>query len=124
MSTWDIQPSEVGGVLSSVAGLIGEEGGSEGLVGCMEKIEDRVMEISEEADSGPISIALGEFATEQFGLMGGMASLTVSAIQGASDATTHYVNGQLDMAAEAQAGAGEVPEPEPAPQNPDGAQYL
>ncbi|RKS06917.1 hypothetical protein DFP74_2567 [Nocardiopsis sp. Huas11] len=116
MSTWDIQPSEVGGVLTTVSGFIGEEGGSECLVGCMEKIEARIVEISEEANSGPVSIALGEFAEVQFGVMGGMASLTVSALTGASEATTHYVEGNLTMAAEAQAGAGEVPEPENLPE--------
>lgn len=120
MSNWNIQPQEVGGVLTTVAGHIGEEGGSEGLIGCMNKIEDRLTSISEEADSVPISIALGEFAQHYFGVMGDMASLTISAIEGAGEATNHYVNGNLEMAAESQAGAGEVPEPEFTPYDPYG----
>jgi len=113
MSAWNIQPSEVGVVLTAVAGHIGEEGGSEGLVGAMTSTESLLTSISEEAGSTPISIALGEFAEHNFGLMGDMAGVTVSAVTGASQATTHYVNGNLTMAADAQENAGVVPEPEP-----------
>lgn len=113
MSAWNIQPPEVGAVLTTVAGYIGEEGGSEGLVGSMTSAETLLTSISEEADSAPISVALGEFAEHNFGLMGDMAGVTVSAVTGASEATTHYVNGNLTMAAEAQQNAGVVPEPEP-----------
>ncbi|OOC56647.1 MULTISPECIES: DUF6507 family protein [Nocardiopsis] len=111
MSKWNIQPSDVGGVLTAVAAHIGEEGGSEGLVGAMTAVEELVTEISTEANSAPVSVALGEFAQHNFDLMGDMASLTVSAVSGASEATTQYVNGNLDMAAEAQENAGVVPEP-------------
>ncbi|WP_433698641.1 DUF6507 family protein [Nocardiopsis sp. CA-288880] len=113
MSAWNILPSEVGGVLSTVAGHIGEEGGSEGLVGSMTSTETLLTSISGEANSAPVSMALGEFAEYNFGLMGDMAGVTVSAVTGASEATTHYVNGNLEMAAEAQQNAGVVPEPEP-----------
>ncbi|NKY98208.1 DUF6507 family protein [Nocardiopsis alborubida] len=113
MSKWNIQPADVGAVLTSVAGHIGEEGGSDGLVGAMTSAESLITEISTEADSAPVSVALGEFAEHNFGLMGDMAGLTVSAVTGASEATTHYFNGNTEMAAEAQANAGVVPEPEP-----------
>ncbi|WP_174545951.1 DUF6507 family protein [Nocardiopsis dassonvillei] len=113
MSGWNIQPAEVGAVLTSVAGYIGEEGGSDGLVGAMTSAENLITAINEEANSTPVSVALGEFAEHNFGLMGDMAGLTVSAVTGASEATTHYFNGNLDMAAEAQENAGVIPEPEP-----------
>ncbi|MFI6578828.1 DUF6507 family protein [Nocardiopsis sp. NPDC050513] len=118
MSTWDITPSDVGGVLTAVAGHLGEEGGSDGLVGSMTAIEGRLTAINEKAGSVPVSVALGEFAEHHFGLLSGMASLTVSAVTGTSEATTAYVNGNLEMAAQHQAAAGEVPEPEP--RNPGG----
>ncbi|WDZ91586.1 DUF6507 family protein [Nocardiopsis sp. HUAS JQ3] len=113
MTGWNIQPAEVGAVLTSVAGYIGEEGGGDGLVGAMTSAEGLITAVSEEADSAPVSVALGEFAEHNFGLMGDMAGLTVSAVTGASEATTHYFNGNLDMAAEAQENAGVIPEPEP-----------
>ncbi|WP_159941377.1 MULTISPECIES: DUF6507 family protein [unclassified Nocardiopsis] len=118
MSKWNIQPGEVGAVLTNVAGYIGEEGGSDGLVGAMTSTESLLTAISEEANSAPVSMALGEFATHNFGLMGDMAGLTVSAVTGASEATTAYVNGNLEMAAEAQENAGVIPEPEPRPYGP------
>ncbi|MFD6951045.1 MULTISPECIES: DUF6507 family protein [unclassified Nocardiopsis] len=70
-------------------------------------------------DGAPVSIALGELARHDFDLMGDMASLTVSAVSGASEATTQYVNGNLDMAAEAREDAGVVPGPEPPAYGPN-----
>ncbi|MDE3723916.1 DUF6507 family protein [Nocardiopsis sp. N85] len=113
MSQWNIQPAAVGGVLTTVAGHLGEEGSGEGLIGVMENIEKHLGECGDCAQSGVVGMALGEFATHYFKTMGDMASLTMSAVSGASKATTHYVNGNLEMAEEAQGNAGVVPEPEP-----------
>ncbi|MEE2046212.1 DUF6507 family protein [Nocardiopsis tropica] len=113
MTAWNIQPAEVGAVLTTTMSYLGEEGGGEGLFGDMETIEQRVTSLSTHINSAPIGIALGEFAEHNFGLMGDMAGVTVSAVTGASEATTHYVNGNLEMAAEAQQNAGVLPEPEP-----------
>lgn len=115
MSKWNIQPTGVGEVLTNVADHLGEEGGDEGLIGSMTATEEILTSLSEEAGSAPVSMALSEFAEHVFGLMGDMASLTVSAVTGASEATTHYVNGDLEMAAESQENAGVVPEPEEPP---------
>ncbi|MCK9872535.1 DUF6507 family protein [Nocardiopsis dassonvillei] len=79
MSGWNIRPADVGAVLTSVVGHIGEEGGGDGLVGAMASAENLITAVSEEADSTPVSVALGEFAEHDFGLMGDMAGLTVSA---------------------------------------------
>ncbi|MFW6640711.1 DUF6507 family protein [Nocardiopsis algeriensis] len=113
MSTWDIQPAEVGGVLKTVAGHLGEQGSGEGLVGVMEKIQDDIETMGTYTDSPIVNMALGEFASHYFPIMKGMASLTISAVTGASQATTHYMNGNLEMAEDAQENAGVVPEPEP-----------
>ncbi|MCP3014991.1 DUF6507 family protein [Nocardiopsis dassonvillei] len=115
MSQWNIQPAAVGGVLTAVAGHLGEEGGGDGLIGVMQKVEEHLVDSGDYAKSPVIGMALGEFAEHYFAIMSEMAGLTVSAVSGASEATTHYVEGDLDMAAESQASAGTIPEPEPEP---------
>ncbi|XKK37198.1 DUF6507 family protein [Nocardiopsis sp. ARC36] len=112
MSAWNILPSEVGGVLTTVAGHIGEEGGSEGLVGSMTSTEALLTSISGEANSTPVSMALGEFAEHNFGLMGDMAGVAVSAVTNTSLAVQYYVDGNLQMATDTQRDAGVIPEPE------------
>ncbi|MFF8767045.1 DUF6507 family protein [Nocardiopsis dassonvillei] len=115
MSQWNIQPAAVGGVLQSVAGHLGEEGSGEGLVGVMESVEEHLVDSGEYAKSGVVGMALGEFAEHYFGIMGDIAGLTMAAVTGASEATTHYMDGNLEMAEESQANAGVIPEPEPPP---------
>src|SRR5699024_12756867 len=63
----------------------------------------------------PITIAIGEFSEHYFGLIGDMLSLTSNALQETSNAVTHYVNGQEEMALESQENAGVVPPPPPPP---------
>ncbi|WP_433696763.1 DUF6507 family protein [Nocardiopsis sp. CA-288880] len=115
MSQWNIQPAAVGGVLQAVAGHLGEEGSGEGLVGVMENVEEHLVDSGEYAKSGIVGMALGEFAEHYFGIMGDIAGLTMAAVTGASEATTHYMNGNLEMAEEAQANAGVIPPPPPPP---------
>lgn len=109
MSAWDIRPSEVLTVLETVMGHVGEEGGGQGLVGGMERLETNLTDASEHAASPVVSMALGEFAEHVFGITGDMVRLTGSGIQGAGEATDHYNNGNLEMAAESQANAVQVP---------------
>ncbi|MES0834650.1 DUF6507 family protein [Nocardiopsis tropica] len=111
MSSWNIQPAEVGGVLTTVAGHLGEEGGGDGLVGHITKVGEYVTLCMEEANSGPVNTALAEVGEYHFGHMGDMVALTVSAVQGAYEATMAYIEGDLEMAAQHQAAAGEIPEP-------------
>lgn len=110
MSKWEIRPAEVGGVLTTVVGHLGEEGG-DGMIGHMTDIGEYIDLCHEEANSGPISTALAEVAEYHFGLMGDMAALTASAVQGTYEATMAYIEGDLEMAAQHQAAAGQVPEP-------------
>ncbi|MCY9787763.1 DUF6507 family protein [Nocardiopsis sp. EMB25] len=123
MSGWNISPQEVGSVLSATAAHLGEEGGSDGLLGQMDRMETDITQASTHINSSPVSFALGEFAEYYFGLMGDMLSLTASALEATSEATTAYVEGNTEMALEAQRNAGEVPEPEP-PTRPGNAQIV
>ncbi|WP_159943957.1 MULTISPECIES: DUF6507 family protein [unclassified Nocardiopsis] len=115
MTAWNIQPSEVGAVLTNTYSHIGEEGGSDGLFGDMQTIEDRVTALSDHVNSTPIRVALGEFAEHYFGVMGDMLSLTGNAVTQTSEATTAYVEGNEEMALEAQRNADVVPPPPPPP---------
>jgi hypothetical protein len=115
MSAWDITPQEVGSVLSTTAGYIGEEGGSEGLLGEMTSLESTITNLNSYVNSAPISVSLGEFANHYFGLMGDMLSLTANALERTSEATTAYVEGNNEMALESQRNAGVVPPPPPPP---------
>ncbi|ASU61088.1 DUF6507 family protein [Nocardiopsis dassonvillei] len=111
MSAWNIQPSEVSAILTSVSGQVGDEEGTEGLTSHMSSLETHLNEASSGAASDPIGMALAEFADHYFGEIGDMVSISSSAVTGASDATLYYVNGNLEMAAESQANAGKIPEP-------------
>ncbi|WP_026129233.1 DUF6507 family protein [Nocardiopsis prasina] len=123
MGSWDVDPQQVGVVLTQTSEHIGEEGGTEGLLGHMTQLETRITALNTHINSPPIGIALGEFAEHHFGKLGDMLSLTASALEGTSDATTFYMEGDREMAAEAQSTAGTIPEPTPPPP-PDGATLL
>ncbi|HJE58851.1 MAG TPA: DUF6507 family protein [Nocardiopsis listeri] len=119
MSEWSIDPVQVGSVLSETAEHLGEEGGGSGLLGHMSQLETRITAVNSHINSAPIGIAIGEFAEHNFAMLGDMLSLTASGLQGAGEATTAYVEGDQDMAAEAQAQAGDIPDPN-APSGPVG----
>ncbi|MFW6642076.1 DUF6507 family protein [Nocardiopsis algeriensis] len=110
MSSWNIQPAEVGSVLSTVFSYIGDEEGTTGLTGDMTALGERLLDADTHAASGPIGVALAEFAQHYFGVLNGAVGLAAGAVDGAGQATLHYVEGDLEMAAEAQAGAGTVEE--------------
>ncbi|MGQ4269891.1 DUF6507 family protein [Nocardiopsis changdeensis] len=102
MSTWNIQPGEVGGVLTTVFSHIGDEEGTSGLTGNMTDLGEHLVDADTHAASGPIGQALGEFAEHYFRVLGDTVGLASRAVNGAGEATLHYVNGDLEMAAEAQ----------------------
>ncbi|MFI6577041.1 DUF6507 family protein [Nocardiopsis sp. NPDC050513] len=124
MSSWDITPQDVGSVLSATAAHLGEEGGTDGLLGEVDRLETDITLASGHINSAPISIALGEFAEHHFGLMGDMLSLTANALEQTSEATTAYVEGNREMALESQRNAGVVPEPEPPAPPPGDARAV
>jgi len=117
VSAWNIQVSEVNGVLQNVSGLVGDEEGTTGLSGEYTALGRSLEDVHGAASSVPIGIALGEFAAHYLGIVGEMITLSASATGGAGEATMHYVNGNLEMAEDAQANACAVPDP-PVPQSP------
>ncbi|SKA10393.1 hypothetical protein SAMN02745673_02468 [Marinactinospora thermotolerans DSM 45154] len=108
MSGWDIQAPAVGTVMTTVGGYVGGEDGEGGLVAAIDALGTHVEEAGTAADSGPIGTALAEFLEEYGTTLQGMVAKTASAITGCTDATTAYLDGNLEMAAEAQNNAGVV----------------
>ncbi|MDE3723290.1 MULTISPECIES: DUF6507 family protein [Nocardiopsis] len=102
MSTWNIQPAEVGAILDTVFSHIGDEEGTSGLTGDTVDLGDHLVDADTHAASAPIGQALSEFAEHYFGVLGEAIGLASGAVNGAGEATLHYVNGNLEMAAEAQ----------------------
>ncbi|WP_131099396.1 DUF6507 family protein [Streptomonospora litoralis] len=110
MSGWDISPEGVGSVLTSVGGYVGDEAMTEGLTGQIEDFGKHLQDAAEDAASEPIATALDEFLDHFGPKMWGMVGRTSSAIGGAGEATKAYMNGNLDMAEEAQANVGDISE--------------
>ncbi|MBA9006719.1 DUF6507 family protein [Thermomonospora cellulosilytica] len=111
MSAWDISPSEVGAVVTTVGGYVGDGEGGGGLIGHIEDFASHVEEAATAAASMPIGTALQEYVAHTSPGLRGMVSKTASCIRGAVEATRAYVNGDLDMAAEAQRAAVNAPAP-------------
>ncbi|KUP95783.1 DUF6507 family protein [Thermobifida cellulosilytica] len=110
MSGWDLNPREISVVLQNVGNHVGGEDGKGGLVGLLETFGTHVEEAGTACESGPISMALGEFVEEYSGKLKGMVNKSISAITGCSDATMAYVNGNLEMAERAQQRVSQTPE--------------
>ncbi|CAM4403101.1 DUF6507 family protein [Nocardiopsis rhodophaea] len=108
MSAWDIDPDGVGSVLQSVGGMIGGEDGGGGLVATTASVGEGLTYASSCANSSPISYALQGFLEAYGAKAGAMTAKSVSAVVGCGEATTAYINGDLEMATEAQSGAGHV----------------
>ncbi|MDE3719944.1 DUF6507 family protein [Nocardiopsis sp. N85] len=124
MSSWDIDPARVGGVLEATLGHLGDEEGTGGLTRELSQLETHLGNAVEECGSGIVSDALGRFAEHYFGVLGDMAGTTLRAVEGAYEATTHYMEGNLEMAAEAQANAAKEPATEATPSAGSGHQPL
>ncbi|MFC7329868.1 DUF6507 family protein [Marinactinospora rubrisoli] len=110
MSGWDIDAPVVGGVMTTVGGYVQGDDGSGGLVGKITTFSTNVETASTQAASGPITTALGEFVEEYAGKLENMVLKSASAVQGCTQATTAYLEGNLEMAATAQENAGKIPQ--------------
>ncbi|GAB3453161.1 hypothetical protein GCM10027570_32090 [Streptomonospora sediminis] len=108
MSGWDISAEGVSSVLSTVGGHVGDEEMTEGLTGEIDTFGNHVQSAGEQAASEPIGLALEEFVDHIRPKLWGMVGRTASAISGCGEATSAYMNGDLEMAAEAQGGAGDI----------------
>src|SRR5690625_5140258 len=81
---------------------------TEGLTLHATSLETALNDANAAAKSWPIGTALSEFSKHCSGEVGDMIGLGASAVKGAGDATRHYANGNLEMAAEAQSNAGDI----------------
>lgn len=105
MPGWDISPSGVHGVLGRAEGVAAEfdprMGGMNadlgGAVG--------------QSGSGLVAAALGGFDAARAGDIGFVFARTGAAMAGAARATDAYVEGDLEMAANAQAAVSAAPDP-------------
>ncbi|WP_017624709.1 DUF6507 family protein [Nocardiopsis chromatogenes] len=107
MSRWNIDVYGVSVVLTNVGDKLGVEGG--GLSSTIDSASDGIETALNNAKSPPVEAALGGFFDHFTGETDAMFIRSMSCIQGASDATLAYNQGQEEMAAQAQqqAGSGE-----------------
>ncbi|GAB2834445.1 hypothetical protein GCM10027176_43510 [Actinoallomurus bryophytorum] len=100
---WDIDPPGVKSVVTKVAGHVTDgHGGGETLEHHLKDFGDHLENAGNSAASAPIGTALKEFVEHYTPTLKGMATKTGSCIKGAVDATKAYIQGDLEMAAEAQ----------------------
>jgi hypothetical protein len=110
MSAWDIDPVGVRGVLeTTIEAAKGIEGWGKGYSGHLQSAAESAgtlyMQSGERPEAGLVGAALGEFAEKTQTDIAYVVARATSSIQGASDATVAYVNGDIEMAEEAQAAA-------------------
>ncbi|MFJ8314281.1 MULTISPECIES: DUF6507 family protein [unclassified Streptomyces] len=111
MGSWDISPAGVSGVLQK-AGHAAEDMSKAG-TGMQESLKSASSSAGTisgpycgiEPPTGPVGAALGEFMQHKAQDLGYIAVRTGHSLQGAFDATTAYVHGDLAMAANKQAQA-------------------
>lgn len=103
MSAWDIDPAGVKSVVTKVAGHVTDgHGGGDTLEHHVTDLGTHIENAANAAASSPIGTALKEFVEHYSPALKGMATKTGSCIQGAVDATKAYIQGDLEMAAEAE----------------------
>ncbi|MDA0565004.1 DUF6507 family protein [Streptomonospora sp. S1-112] len=108
MTTWDIEAPQVNEVVQTVGGHVGGDDGTGGLVAKIETFGGHIQEAGTAAASGPIGTALEEFVTEYGGTLESMVLKTAAAINGCVKATGYYLEGNLQMAADAQSNADNI----------------
>lgn len=104
MSEWDIDVYGVSLVLTDLSDQLGLEGG--GLSSTIDSTESGIDMALANVKSPPVEAALYGFFDHFTGETDAIFTRTLSCLQGATDATTAYIQGQEDMAAEAQRQAG------------------
>ncbi|WP_017539040.1 DUF6507 family protein [Nocardiopsis halophila] len=104
MSRWNIDVYGVSVVLTNLGDKLGIEGG--GLSSTIDSAADGIETALNNAKSPPVEGALGGFFDHFFDETDAMFVRSMSCIQGASEATLAYNQGQEEMAAQAQKEAG------------------
>lgn len=115
MTRWDISPSGVQGVLGQAATA------AEGLANTGKALEETVPSAGKSAGTiaegasgpscvqGPVAAALGEFMAACHKDLMYVAVRTANSLNGAAEATGFYLQGDLEMAAQAQRAALQEP---------------
>jgi hypothetical protein len=103
MSTWDIDPSGVQGVLARTGEV------ATGFDGALTTMASALEGAATASDSGPVSAALSEFVGSVTADVRAVFSRTQAAMNGCAGAVNAYVAGDLEMAANAQAAATGAP---------------
>ncbi|MFI6528803.1 DUF6507 family protein [Streptomyces uncialis] len=116
MSKWDIDPGGVASILSLV-GLAADDM-SKDVKGYGEAVTDAAAWAGTisgpycgSAPAGPVGVAVATFASDTEAKIRFLAARTKKSLDGTVQATTAYVNGDLDMAADAQRAAAKAPDP-------------
>ena len=106
MSAWDIDPAGVGGVLSKTSSV------ARGFETHVQTIGSAMETAAPNTSSALVAAALGAFAEELRPQVESVLDLTGSALEGCSRAVQAYGQGDLEMAAQAQANASSVSRPD------------
>ncbi|CAL9519896.1 hypothetical protein SUDANB121_03833 [Nocardiopsis dassonvillei] len=112
MSTWDIDPPGVGGVLTEVFTTLGD-GSGDALDGTMNTMAEEILAAATASCSAPVQNELYNFLEHYSGLAEAMVTRAGSAMEGCSLAVDAYLAGDLEMAEEAQNNAGVVDSVDP-----------
>ncbi|MCW2524233.1 MAG: hypothetical protein JWO63_2568 [Frankiales bacterium] len=99
MAKWDIEPSGVRAVLVRV------QGHAEELNAALQSFGADIESAAQGSQSQPITSALGDFLAASEGKLARMTGLISAAEDGAVKATLAYLNGDEQMAANAQSAA-------------------
>ncbi|MFI6049238.1 DUF6507 family protein [Streptomyces violascens] len=116
MTGWDITPSGVASILSLV-GLAADDL-SKDIKGYGESMVDAGRFVGTISGPycgvpvGPVGVAVADFASDTQGSIRFMAARTKKTMDGTVKATTEYVGGDVEMAAQAQREAAMAPTPE------------
>lgn len=103
MGRWDIDPGGVRGVLGRVEGI------ASGFEGQMTRLNTALSGSAEQSSSEIVASALSGFAEAQKSSIEFVFTRTSSCMNAAAQATNAYLEGDLEMAANAQASATAAP---------------
>jgi hypothetical protein len=107
VSSWDIDPSGVQGVVGRTEGV------AKAFEGQMTKLEAALHGAAAQSSSGIVGEALVGFAEANKGQIHFVFTRTGACLHAAVQATNAYVQGDLTMAANAQKSAAAAPQPRP-----------
>ncbi|WEV26368.1 DUF6507 family protein [Streptomyces sp. 71268] len=116
MTGWDLQPPDIGRTLQDTVKIAKElqpqaKSFGEHLKGAATAAGTLAMG-GEKPEAGLVGLALSEFAPHAEKDLRFVAARSAKSVQGASEATTAYMNGNLQMAADAQREARKAPDPD------------